>query len=154
MLPWTCLKPEGIYFYGLKAHALITESGIPVEIFLSPGSYADVNALYDFSFPIHSGSVIYGDRAYYAYNIEDKIKWSNVDLNPIRKKNLKRKYETFAEDGIKLIRKRIESVFSVIAQIFPAHIHAVMAQGFELKIFLFVLAYGIEKCNNVGHNLG
>ena len=127
------------YFYGLKAHALMAESGIPVEIFLSPGSYADVNALYDFSFPVHSGSVIYGDRACNACNIEDEIKRSNVD------KNSKRKYEAFAEDGIKLIRKRIESAFSVIAQRFPAHIHAVTAQGFELKIFLFVLACGIEK---------
>ncbi|CAK8720378.1 IS982 family transposase [Candidatus Electronema aureum] len=31
------------YFYGLKVHALMTESGIPVEIFLSPGSYSDTN---------------------------------------------------------------------------------------------------------------
>jgi hypothetical protein len=56
-----------------------------------------------------------------------------------------RKYEVVAEDGIKFIRKRIESAFSVIAQKFPAHIHAVTAQGFELKIFLFILACGIEK---------
>jgi hypothetical protein len=27
----------------------------------------------------------------------------------------------------------------------PAHIHAVTAQGFELKIFLFILACSIEK---------
>lgn len=46
------------YFYGLKVHALMTESGIPAEIFLSPGSYADVNVLYYFSFPVPSGSVI------------------------------------------------------------------------------------------------
>ena len=30
------------YFYGLKAHLLITEDGIPAEMFLSPGSYPDV----------------------------------------------------------------------------------------------------------------
>ena len=59
-----------------------------------------------------------------------KLKRSNVDLNPVRKKNSKRKYESFAEDGIKLIRKRIESVFSVIAQRFPTHIHAVTSHGF------------------------
>jgi hypothetical protein len=55
------------YFYGLKVHALMTESGIPVEIFLSPGSYSDTNSLYDFSFPVPSGSVLYGDKAYNAY---------------------------------------------------------------------------------------
>ena len=133
------------YFYGLKVHALITESGIPVEIFLSPGAYSDTNSLYDFSFPVPSGSVVYGDKAYNAYNIEDELEQSDIHLNPIRKKNSKRKYETFTEDGIKLIRKRVESAFSAIKQRFPAHIHAVTARGFELKVFLFILAYGIEK---------
>jgi hypothetical protein len=49
------------------------------------------------------------------------------------------------KNGIKFVRKRIESAFSVINQLAPAHIHAVTHQGFELKVFLFVLAYGIEK---------
>jgi hypothetical protein len=133
------------YFYGLKVHALMTESGIPAEMFLSPGAYSDTSSLYDFYFPLPSGSVIYGDRAYNAYNIEDELEQAGVHLNPVRKKNSKRKYEAFAEDGIKFIRKRIESVFSVIKQRFPAHIHAVTSHGFELKVFLFILAYGIEK---------
>ena len=64
---------------------------------------------------------------------------------PLRKKNSKRKRGGFVENGIKFIRKRIESAFSVIKQLFPAHIHAVTHQGFELKVFLFALAYGIEK---------
>jgi len=32
--------------------------------------------------------------------------------------------------------------------------HTVTSHGFELKIFLFILAYGIEKCNDIGHSLG
>jgi hypothetical protein len=123
----------------------MTESGIPVEIFLSPGSYADVNSLYDFSFLLPEGCLIYGDRAYNSYDIEDELKLSDISLNPIRKKNSKRKYEYLAGDGIKIIRKRIESTFSVISQKFPKHIHAVTSRGFELKVFLFILAYGTEK---------
>jgi hypothetical protein len=46
------------YFYGLKVHVLMTESGIHVEIFLSPGEYSDTNSLYDFSVPYESA--IYG----------------------------------------------------------------------------------------------
>ena len=133
------------YFYGLKVHALMTESGIPVEIFMSPGSYSDTNSLYDFSFPLPAGSVVHGDKAYNAYNVEDELEQSGVHLNPVRKNNSKRKYESFIGDGVKFIRKRIESAFSVIAQKFPAHIHAVTSHGFELKVFLFILAYGIEK---------
>ncbi len=123
----------------------MTESGIPAKIFLSPGPYADVNFFYDFSFPVSSGSVVYGDKAYNAYNIEDELEQSGIHLNPVRKKNSKRKYESFTGDGVKFIRKRIESAFSVIIQRFPAHIHAVTSHGFELKVFLFILAYGIEK---------
>lgn len=123
----------------------MTESGIPVEIFLSPGSYSDTNSLYDFSFPVPAGSVVYGDKAYNVYNVEDDLEQSDIHLNPVRKKNSKRKYESFAGDGVKFVRKRIESAFSVITQRFPRHIHAVTSRGFELKIFLFILAYGIEK---------
>jgi len=62
----------------------MTESGIPVEIFLSIGSYSNTNSLYDFSFP--DGSVVYGDKA---YNAEDELEQSGIHLNPVRKKNSK-----------------------------------------------------------------
>ena len=77
----------------------MTEPGIPVEIFLSPGSYADVNALHDFSFPVPSGSIIYGDKAYNAYSVEDELEQSDIHLNPVRKKNSIRKYESFVGEG-------------------------------------------------------
>ena len=92
-----------------------------------------------------SGGIIFGDRAYDAYDVEDELESSDIHLNPVRKKNSKRKHEAFAGDGIKSIRKRIGSAFSAIKQRFPAHIHAVTPHGFELKVFLFILAYGIEK---------
>lgn len=120
------------YFYGLKAHLLITEDGIPAEMFLSPGSY------YEHSF-------IHGDKAYSVYDVEDELKEKNIYLMPIRKKNSKRKYDSLFETGIKYVRKNIESVFSVIKQNSPRHIHAVTARGFELKIILFVLACSIQK---------
>ncbi|WP_417913029.1 hypothetical protein [Candidatus Electronema sp. TJ] len=56
MLPETCSKPEGI----LKVHALMPESGIPVEIFLSSGAYSDTTSLPDSSFPAKS-VIFYGD---------------------------------------------------------------------------------------------
>ena len=41
-------------------------------------------------------------------------------------------------------RKRIETVASLIERRLPKTIHAVTARGFELKVFLFVLAYSIN----------
>ena len=113
------------YFYGLKAHPLISESGIPAEIFFSPGAYLDTSALYDFTFPPPESGSVHGDRAYNIYDIEDELKDRGIHLMPLRKKNSARKYDTLTERGIRYIRKRIESVFSVIEQKFSRHIHAV-----------------------------
>jgi len=45
---------------------------------------------------------------------------------------------------VSLMRKRAESAFSQILSAFPKWIHAVTAKGFELKVFLFVLAYSFK----------
>jgi len=41
-------------------------------------------------------------------------------------------------------RKRIETAGSNIEKKLPASIHAVTAEGFELKVFLFVLALSFD----------
>jgi hypothetical protein len=41
-------------------------------------------------------------------------------------------------------RKRIETVGSLLERGLPKTIHAVTAAGFELKVFLVVLAYSIN----------
>lgn len=133
------------YFYGLKVHLLMTEDGIPAEMFLSPGSYSDTSSVYDFSFSVPEGSFIHGDKAYNVYAVEDELKEKKINLMPTRKRNSTRKRESILESGIKYVRKKIESAFSVIEQKLPRHIHAVTPRGFELKIILFVLAYGIQK---------
>ena len=43
------------------------------------------------------------------------------------------------------VRKRIETSFSQITNLFPKHIHAVTPQGFELKIICFILAFAIQS---------
>ncbi|WP_417914047.1 hypothetical protein [Candidatus Electronema sp. JM] len=78
-------------------------------------------------------------KAYNAYNVEDELEQSYIHLNPVRKNNSKRKQESFTGDGVKFIRKCTELAFSVIAQCFTMHIHAVTYGGFKLKIFSFIL---------------
>ena len=41
-------------------------------------------------------------------------------------------------------RKRIETVGSLIERLLPKTMHAVTAQGYELKVFLFGLAYSLN----------
>ncbi|MFM7713083.1 MAG: transposase [Microcystis sp.] len=46
------------YFYGLKIHLMVTETGEPVEFFLSTGSLADVRGLRVFSFDLPVGKYL------------------------------------------------------------------------------------------------
>jgi hypothetical protein len=133
------------YFYGIKIHLMVTAQGQPVECFLTPGSYSDVHALRAFQFDVPESSSIYADKAYNDYEVEDLMKEScNIELSPIRKKNSKRVTPPYSAFVQHYHRKRIETAGSLIERVLPKTIHAVTARGFELKVFLFVLAYRIN----------
>ena len=58
------------YFYGLKIHLMVTQDGQPVECFLTPGGFGDVDALKYYAYELPDGSIIYADKAYNDYEIE------------------------------------------------------------------------------------
>jgi len=134
------------YFYGLKLHLLVTATGQPVECFLTPGAFGDVDALDHFYFDVPSGSRMYADKAYNDYVLEDLLhEASQVHLLPFRKKNSKRPLPPYVVFVQQVTRKLIETTGSVLEHLFPKTIHAVTARGFELKVLLFVLAYSINN---------
>lgn len=134
-----------VYFYGLKVHLITTIDGKVVEILLTPGNTSDNKALSLFNFDLPNGSIIYGDKAYTYYEIEDLLdKCDGIKLQPIRKKNHKKKFDACTEFLQKVCRKTIETTNSMITKMFPKRIHAVTAAGFELKVFLFVLAHSFQ----------
>src|SRR5919198_6284197 len=59
------------YFYGLQIHLMVTQDGQPVECFLTHGSFGDVDALQLYAYELPCGSIIYADKAYNDYEIED-----------------------------------------------------------------------------------
>ena len=133
------------YFYGLKVHLITTVDGQPVEVLLTPGNVSDTKTLQLFNFNLPKGSTIYGDKAYTDYKIEDLLlECDGIELQPIRKKNHKRQFDACVEFLQKTYRKGIETVNSMITGMFPKSIHAVTAAGFELKVFLFVLAHSFQ----------
>src|SRR5215475_9312586 len=133
------------YVYGLKIHLLVTPQGYPVECFLTPRSSSDVRVLRSLHFDVPEGSVIYADKASNDDRMEDLLYESaQIALSPIRKENSKRAlppYMAFVQHDY---RKRIETAGSLIERKLPKTIHAVTARGFELKVFLFVLAYSLD----------
>jgi Transposase DDE domain len=133
------------YFYGLKVHLLVTKDGQPVECVLTPGSYSDGRMLKTFQFDVPEGSQVYADKAYNDYVMEDVLREaSHIHLYPIRKKSSTRTLPPSIAYVQPDYRTRIETVGSLIERMLPKTIHAVTAAGFELKVFLFVLAYSLN----------
>jgi hypothetical protein len=133
------------YFYGVKLYLLVTAHGEPVELFLAPGSTADVSALPGFDFDLPPGSTVYGDSAFTLYYLEDVMREAlGIDLSPLRKKNSKRPVPGYIAYLQGHGRKMVETAGSLVARLLPKSIHAVTSQGFELKIMLFVLAYSVS----------
>jgi hypothetical protein len=69
---------------------------------------------------------------------------AEIHLSPIRKKNSKRTLPPYMAYVQHYYRKRIETVGSLLERMLPKSIHAVTAEGFELKVFLLVLAYSMN----------
>jgi Transposase DDE domain len=133
------------YFYGLKIHLMVTQDGQPVECFLTPGSFGDVDALKSYVYELPDGAIIYADRAYNDYEIEDLLKEvEHIHLLPIRKKNSKRALSPSVAFVQSYHRKRVETAGSLIEQLLPKSIHAVTSPGFELKVTLFVIASSLN----------
>lgn len=132
------------YFYGLKVHIMVTEHGQPVEFFLTPGSYSDTSAYgwYDFDLPLNAW--LTADKAYTDYVVEDVINEAGLRMRPLRKKNSTRPFEPWIFYLQSTYRKIVETAGSLVERLLPKHIHAVTAQGFELKVGLFVLASSIN----------
>jgi Transposase DDE domain len=132
------------FFYGVKAHLLVTAKGEPVECVLAPGAENDMSVFKRFHLDIPNHSTIYADRAYNSYAHEDFLKDNDLFLIAQRKSNSKRPHNGCMRYLQEVRRKRIETAFSQITMLFPKFIHAVTRKGFELKIYLFILAYSLH----------
>jgi Transposase DDE domain len=140
-----CMASKQRYFSGLDVHLLVTKDGQPVECFLTPGSYSDVRLLKAFRCDVPEGSHVYADKAYHDDAMEDiLLEASQIRLYPIRQKHSKWPLPPYIAYVQHDYRKRIETVGSLIERMLPKTIHAVTAEGFELKVFLFVLAYSLN----------
>lgn len=132
------------YFYGLRIHLLITATGQPVEMVLAEGSVADITAFRTLPLDLPPNAEVYADPAYTEYVVEDFLQeHAGITLTAQRKKNSTRPLPGWVSYLCNHTRKRVETTFSQIAERFARSIHAVTPEGFELKVFLSVLAFAI-----------
>jgi hypothetical protein len=140
-----CQASKKRYFYGLKVHLLVTANAEPVEFFFTPGSVGDVEGLDFFDFDLPAGSQIIGDKAYTNYVLEDVLTEADLHLMPLRKRNSKRPVPPWMHYLQAHYRKAVETAGSLLERLLPKSIHAVTAEGFELKLVLLVLALSISR---------
>ncbi len=130
------------YYYGLKLHLVVDEHARPVECMLTPAAGADVRGLYGLPLDLPEGSTLVGDKAYNDATAEALRREVGVELLPLRKSNMAQ-HEAGLTRWVHRRRKAVETALSGIARLMPRSIAAVTAAGFELRAFLFVLAYAL-----------
>lgn len=92
-----------------------------------------------------SGSIVFGDKAYTDYCFEDLMKEiENIKILPQRKVNASRQHSGCLQYLQSIVRKRIETTFTIIFSMFSRKIHAVTRQGFILKMIVFVVTLSIK----------
>lgn len=149
------------FFYGLRAHVVVTAGGQPVDVVLAPASDADISAFKRLHLDLPDGATIYGDKAYTDYVCEDVLNEdTTLTLIALRKRNAKRPLDGCVRYICHHVRKRIETSFSrkvalrgAIADFFAKRIYAITARGIELKAFLAVLAFSIDCVTPVDDEL-
>ena len=141
---WGYCAAKEEYFYGLKAHTVVSASGRPVEVVLLCGCSHDLTGLKEMTLPLPEGATLYADKAYTDYGYEDKLQTDRkIRLLPIRKGSHKRQHSAEVAKRLSYTRKRIETTFSQIAAKLPRRIHAVTPAGFESKVLATFVAFAI-----------
>ncbi len=113
------------YFFGLKIHMMTTSNAVPVEFVITLGSVSNIRGLNMLTLDLPGGSVIYADRAYTDYVLEDLLQELDaIRLVPKRRANLKRQHSPCTNFCLNKRRNRIETVSSSINSRMPRHIPA------------------------------
>jgi hypothetical protein len=139
-------KAKKKFYYGFKLHMITNTKGKPIEFTITPASVADITALKIMDIDLAPGSIIYGDKAYTSYVLEDYLaEIEEIKLIPDRKANLKRQHSGSIRYLQSILRKRIETTFSQLVNLFPRKIHAVTRNGFLLKLVIFVVSFSMQQ---------
>lgn len=130
------------YFFGIKVHMIVDETGIPIEFCFTPASTSDIAGLKELPCELPRGSTLFADRAYNSYTLEDDLQeMADIKLIPRRKNNLIRQHSQSLEFILNNTRNRIETVFSSIVSRMPRYIRARTEKGFYLKVSFFIIVY-------------
>jgi IS5 family transposase len=112
-----------------------------VGVTLAPASEADIAVFRRLPLDVPEGATIFADKGYLDQHEEALLQGAGIRIIALRRANSRVPLPAWLTYIVQHERKRIETVFSQIAAAFGRTIHAVTPRGFELKVFLTVLAY-------------
>lgn len=135
-------KSKREWFYGIKVTAITTAEGYPVQVLLCPGREHDSIPFKFMELDLPEGSRLYADSAYLDYELEDRLmSEKKIKLIAERKSNSLRHMELEDYVGLRYLRGNIEQALGQLSKLFPRTIHVRTAEGFELKILGFIIAF-------------
>lgn len=133
------------YFYGLKLQLVTTKEGVPVSYSLTEASLHDSQGMQEIKYKLSAESKVYADAAYTDYKFEEDIEQNKaIAWLSQRKRNAKAQRTKQQNKQISKARKRIETVFSQLKDMFKRKIHAVTIEGYMRKIKYFILAFQLK----------
>lgn len=134
-----------VWFYGFKVQIVATTDRVPVEFYVYAGSEADITGLRHLAPDLPEGSVLHTDAGYTDYGWEDLFEEATGNRQqPARKGNSTRLYAPHESFLLQHFRKTIETTCRQLTARSPKQIHAVTAQGFVLKIVLFIFVHTLD----------
>jgi len=133
------------YFYGLRLQLLTTVEGVPVDYFITEGALHDTQAMKEMYFNLSAESNIYADAAYTDYAFEDNLELEqDIKWLAQRKSDSKRPLTKALKIKINQRRKRIETVFSSIKNMFKRKLQAFDIESYMRKIKFFIYAFQLK----------
>jgi hypothetical protein len=114
-----------------------------VEVALAPASEADIAAFRQMTLGLPDGARVFADAAHLDGGYAAAMAQAGLTLTAQRRGNSRDPLAPWVAYLCDRARKRIETTFSGLRSALAGHVHAVTPQGFELKVFLAVLAYSI-----------
>jgi len=134
------------WFDGFKVPIVAPTDGVPADFYVPAGSEADLTGLRAPAPELPAGSVRYPDAGCTDYAWQDVFAEATGNRpQSARQQNSQRPHHPAQNALTQHFRKTIETTFSHLTTRFPKHIHAVTAQGFVLKIALFIFVHALDQ---------
>ena len=129
------------YFYGFKVHMVVSTNKEPIHCYISYANEHDSTAAKKYLPAMKTNTTVVGDKGYVSKKLESFLNKLGISLSAIQRLNMGKDKDYFIK---RKLRKKVETVFSIITGRFANVIKATSIDGFLTKLKLFITAYSMD----------